>query len=569
MIFSLLFAGAVVLNAIFLFLGNGASFPLNGFDFWFLFCLAFGFSLFRPGWSFLIFLSILPFETINLAPEVLGVAVRPYQLFAAVIVAAIIIRRSVGRLGFSFSFHWFDILVAVFLAGGFVSALFADQLTVAFKQAIVACFFGVLYFLSRQFLSRKEDVYRVVPFLILSGVLVGVYAIVQNVWFSRGMNLFEAMPGRPNAFFPEADWLGMYLIFLGSIAFAGMSVSWRNRNVPRSGKVSLNSSGKISHREVNLVGNRRWLAVLIEKTTQKWSAHRVRLSEWLSRYYSFGIAFFFLLTFFVSISAIILTVARSAWIGMMAAIFVGFGATLFLKRKDAFAWGNITMFGFSIGAGTLLSISFVWFFHLTSFELKERTTSVVNGWQSITVSCDSPVTLPDRINSTNELSMYSCRFIRLEEIESEQLVGHSIQHVLRPDPSIRARQEIFSTVSEQLREHWALGIGWGSIGNILGTDDRGSKLNASNAFLEVWLGGGLLAFLAFLILWFLVPIFSLIRILTPKKYSEEKTIALFFLMSWVGFSCFNLFNSGIFLGFVWVWLGGIGLIAPNKSESLF
>ena len=565
MIFSLLFTGAVALNALLIFLGNGASFPLNGFDFWFLSCLAFGFSLFRPGWSFLIFLSILPFETINLAPEVLGIAVRPYQLFALVIFAAIIIRRSVGRLGFSFSFHWFDVLVVVFSVGGFVSALFADQLAAAFKQAIVACFFGVLYFLSRQFLSRKEDMYRVVPFLMLSGVLVGVYAIVQNVWFSRGMNLFEAMPGRPNAFFPEADWLGMYLIFLGSLAFAGMSMSWRGRNVARSGKVSLNSSGKILHRKLNLAGSRQWLAVLIEETIQKWSAHMSLLSEWLSWYSSFGTAFFFLLTFFISISAIILTVARSAWIGMIAAMFVGFGITVFLKRKEMLAWRNITMFGFLMSVGTLLSIGFVWFFHLTSFELEERTISAASGWQSITVSCSSSVALPERINSINELSVYSCWFIRLEEIESEQLAGHSIQRILRPDPSIRARQEIFSTVAEQIREHWALGIGWGSIGSVLGTDDRGSKLNASNAFLEVWLGGGLFAFLAFLILWFLVPIFSLIRIFTPRKYSEEKTIALFFLVSWVGFSCFNLFNSGIFLGFVWVWLGGIGLIAPNKS----
>lgn len=559
MILSLLLAGAMVLNIFLTVFGQGTLFPLDSFDFWFLCSLAFGFSLFRPGWSFLILISLLPFETLNLAPESLGVAMRPYQLLVVAIFVALVIRRSVGRLGFPISFRWFDVLPVVFALGGLVSALMAEHPAIALKQAVVVGSFVIVYLLSRQFLSQKEDARRIVPFLLLSGIVSGVYAVIQNIRFSYGLDSFEAMPGRPNAFFPEADWLGMYLIFLGSLAFAGIYSWWGGGTRNRSASKSLGS--QLLQSEIVLPEGIQKSVSLIGHVIDYLMMSRLML--WFRR---FGPLFFFLFTFFVSIVVLILTVARSAWIGMASATFAGFGAFLFLKRKERFVWRSIAAFGGMIAVSIFLSVAAVLIFHLTSFELSHRTASVGSGWQNITVSCDRPTELPERINSMGELAVYSCRFIRLEDIEAERLVGHSVQQVLRPDPSIAARREIFSVVAEQIREHPILGIGWGSIGDVLGTDDRGARLNASNAFLETWLGGGVLSLFSLLVFWLLIPAFAMGRLLASEKYTkEEQSIALFFLVSWVGFSCFNLFNSGLFLGFVWVWLGGIGLIAPTKK----
>ena len=128
-------------------------------------------------------------------------------------------------------------------------------------------------------------------------------------------------------------------------------------------------------------------------------------------------------------------------------------------------------------------------FHLTTFDLTDRAGSAASGQQRITVSCDTPTVLLESIADISELSSYGCRFIRLEAIDAEQAAGKFIGTVSRPDPSIEARRVISRTTFETLRSHWLFGIGWGSIGNILGTDDRGASLNASNAFLEAWLGG--------------------------------------------------------------------------------
>jgi hypothetical protein len=210
-----------------------------------------------------------------------------------------------------------------------------------------------------------------------------------------------------------------------------------------------------------------------------------------------------------------------------------------------------------------LSLFIVWAFQLTTFNLADRAGSAASAEQRITVSCETPRALPDTIEDVSELSAFGCRFIRLEEIPAEQLAGRFITTVLRPDPSIEVRRMIGQKTFETLRSHWLFGIGWGNIGHILGTDDRGAALNASNAFVEAWLGGGIMSGISFLFLWVLLPIRALRKFFAQNNDTDRiasRTVAVFFLVSWVGGTVFNLFNSGILLGFVWVWLGSIALL---------
>jgi len=98
-----------------------------------------------------------------------------------------------------------------------------------------------------------------------------------------------------------------------------------------------------------------------------------------------------------------------------------------------------------------------------------------------------------------------------------------------------------------------MGIGWGSIGSVLGQDERGATFNSSNIFLETWLGAGILGLAS------LLALFSYILLSAIKNYfyacdQEGKVFHLFIIISWFAIIIPNLFNAGIFLGFLWVWL---------------
>ncbi|MFZ1735735.1 MAG: hypothetical protein WAU31_02265 [Candidatus Moraniibacteriota bacterium] len=535
-----LFFGAFSLSLFFLFLGNAAIFPLDMADFTFFVMIAFFFALYRPGWAFLVFLSLLPFEMINLSPEALAFSLRPYQLLGGVLLLSMLARFIVHRLPFPvMRFRWFDIVPIVFGLGGFLAIGFASDALSATKQAVIALSFVALYFLSRQFLGEARDVRRVMPFLVLSSVCTMLFALWQSVQFTAGRISFEVMSGRPNAFFAEPDWLGMFLVLSGSVALGLLFYYLDQHHAKES----------------------------IENTPFAEPSFLNRSIYALSHY---SRTLFLLFVFcFLTLSwlGILLTVARSAWVGF------AFSTLLFLKlllvgghswsfrnwRWKLFAQGCVVAAVSFVGA-----LIMVWGFQLTTFDLTNRAGSTTSGQQEITVSCEAPATLPERIENVSELSSYGCRFIRLEEIDAEQSAGRFVSTVSRPDPSIEARRVIGQKTFETLKAHWVFGIGWGNIGSILGMDDRGATLNASNAFLESWLGGGILSAFAFLVLWMLVPIFALRTFFGSGSESNQgvsRAVAVFFLVSWIGFTVFNVFNSGILLGFVWIWLGSIGIIA--------
>lgn len=538
-----LLSGAVFLNLFFLVFGNSELFPLGEIDVWFFVALSFLFALYRPGWAFLIFLSLLPFETVNLSPDSIPFSLRPYQLLGANILLAIFLRFLFRRLSFSpVKFRWFDVLPLLFALGGFFSIASASDPAGASKQAVVALSFVALYFLSRQFFGEARDARRALLFLVVPSVLTALFALWQSVRFTAGLPSFEAMPGRPNAFFPEPDWLGMFLIFSSSI-FLSLMFFLLERG-------SLKINGEMQNEKCTMKNFRK------------------------SSLYFFFKFFIFHFSFLTLLLGLLLTVARSAWVGF------AFSALLFLKlllvgkyswNPREWRWKLFVKGGTAVLASFLLALFAVWAFRLTTFDIGSRAGSTVSGMQEITVSCATPISLPERIGDVAELSPYDCRHIRLEDIEAEKNAGKFISTVLRLDPSIEARRVIREKTFETLREHWLFGIGWGSIGDILGTDDRGSALNASNAFLEVWLGGGIISLIAFVLFWLCVPFFALRtffeRHLGGADAFSSRAVAVFFLTSWVGLTVFNFFNSGILLGFVWVWLGAIGMIAEKKGDE--
>jgi hypothetical protein len=508
-------------------LNNFGLIPLRAGDFIFFSLFAFAITLYRPGWAFLFFIGTVTLENINLAPKTLGIAVRPYQLLGALIILAVAIRFFSKKLYFNLPrFKWHDYALLLVIFSGFLSIINASDKIASFKLSIILVTFFAFYYLVRVYIQNSEDLKRVVPFFISSGVVVILYGIWQNWRFMHNLASFETMPGRPNATFAEADWLGMFLVlFVSAIYVLIYSIPNSKFQIPNQ---TQNPNFQIA-------------------------SHKLLIAR---------VLLYMLLTF--SFILLILTVSRSAWLGAFFATFIFLWAvfTDFKFKISDWQWKKTIKIKLGIIFSLIISLAIIYVFHLTNFQLFNRVASTTSGLQEITISCGFPsemhVILKEKafitIDDVSELEKYSCRHINLEEIELEKKAGNSVYEIYRKDPNVQTRSEIYKKSWEQIKNHPLLGIGWGSISNVLGKDERGTGLNSSNIFLEVWLGSGIIGFLAFIIFWFYL-IFNAIRNFYFSPDALQKAIYLFIIISWFGLTIANLFNAGILLGFLWIYMG--------------
>ncbi|KKQ06092.1 MAG: hypothetical protein US15_C0019G0001, partial [Candidatus Moranbacteria bacterium GW2011_GWF1_36_4] len=360
-------------------------------DFVFFAVIILLFSLYRPGWAFLFFVGTIALENVNLAPKELGLAVRPYQLLGAASLLAVSVRYLTKRLSFTLpKWNWIDALVLVFVAGGFFSAL-ASSISkgIAFKQSIVIVSFAALYFLTRIFIQDMKDVRKIIPYFLSSSVVVIIFGIWQNWRFVRGLSNFEVMPGRPNATFSEADWLGIFLVLLISFVY---SILYYFQN--KAG----DDEEKISN-----------FQFLISKQFPILKLNNLK----------FQIQNFFLYLILTLLFLIlILTVARSAWLGagVVSVLFFVFCVWYYFKNKNS----KILRIPAYAGMTFVVAVLAIQIFGLTNFELGNRIQSTGSGLQEITISCLPKSELKSDlvISDVGELEQYGCRHINLEEIEA-------------------------------------------------------------------------------------------------------------------------------------------------------
>ena len=478
-------------------LNNLGIIPLRTGDFIFFTFLAFALALYRPGWMFLFFIGTIPLENINLAPASFGISIRPYQLLGSLIILAVIIRWLSGKLNFKLAkLKWPDYLVIIMAISGLISALAHPN---SLKLSLIIISFAAFYFLTRIYIQSTDDLKKIVPFFLTSSLVVILYGIWQNIWFMRGLNGFEVMPGRPNATFTEADWLGIFLVLLISVLYV-------------------------------LIYNFQKSKIKIQKI-------------------------FLLIILILSYILLILTVSRSAWLGAFISLVV-FLFAIFTNLKISFKnleWKKTIKIKLTIIPALIIAVGLVYVFNLTNFQLGNRVQSTGSGMQKITISCEERIDLPENIKNVTELNQYNCRHINLEEIDSEKSNEKYVAEIYRNDPNVSIRGEIYQKSWQEIKQHPILGIGWGSIGNILGKDGRGTDLNSSNIFLEVWLGSGILGFASFVILLAYILIKGIKEFYLAQN-SSQRIFGLFIIVSWFAIIIPNLFNAGIMLGFLWVWI---------------
>ncbi|MCK4635793.1 MAG: O-antigen ligase family protein [Candidatus Moranbacteria bacterium] len=533
----LIISNVVIILTLIIF-SNLGFLPLENFLIFGFFSVAiFIFAWWRLRLFFLFFVGIIILENINLVPAELGVNIRPYQLLGGIIFLVFLVKLVLNKLNFKLpKFCWKDGLILTFILAGFLSTIFSENQIVSLKQSIIITSFGLLYFLFKVFIQNFQDLKKVIPFFLSSSFVVVIYGIWQNWQFMRGSSHFEIMAGRPNTTFSEPDWLGMFLVFLvASLYILIFKKYYSIKNIFKKGDCLF------------------WF------------------------YYSFLVLTFILL---------ILTVARSAWlgVGMVTIIYLFLilleSLSVWLELKKGFRfrirknnffkkifknlnWKSFFSQSFIIFSTGIISISLVFFLNLTNFELGNRIQSTGSGKQEITISCVLMFDMEQNnflnssireIENISELKKYNCRHINLEEIESEELKGNLVTKIYRSDPNVNVRAEVYRKSWREIKGNWILGIGWGNIGSVLGMDDSDTVLNSSNIFLEVWLGAGILGIISFMILIFSIFWQGIINFIS-KEDIEKKLFGMFLILGVVAILIPNLFNAGIMLGFLWLFFG--------------
>jgi O-antigen ligase len=370
-------------------------------------------------------------------------------------------------------------------------------------------------------LRNKNDLLKTASFFIGSSLVVLFYGFWQVFADKFGARSFEVMFGRPNSTFTEADWLGIFLCFS--------------------------------------------LAVLLSAINY----FETRLLNW--KYIVYIVIFF-------NLTLLILTLSRSAWIGAAAIFFFYLIFNLYKKSDGKYIFtprkfGNRLAIIFLF---LLISVIAIHFGKLSKFDIFDRARSAATNEQKITIACGNGNDIPQTIASTDELARFDCKFINLEEIPFYKSQGKVVTEIFRKDPNVMTRSQIYRKSFEIIHEHPVLGVGFGTITEALGSDERGSGLNESNIFLQVWASSGILGLVSFaaVIIYLFVysfrrisPICPLNRIIgCPIVQNDfEKNLNIFVFLGLLALLIPNLFNAGLLMGIFW--LGLAVFVSISKTEN--
>lgn len=480
----------------------------------FLVAVFLGAGVYRPKGMFWGMIAFLPLELLNIFPESFPFQVRLYQLSAVSAGIGYVVQLLRKEPGYTFfRVRWQDGALFVFGIFGIVSAFVSGELE-AMKLSVIIVSFIYIYGVVRLFVRSEKDIEMAAVYFFGSFFVTALLGIWQNWMFMHGGVHGEFMPGRPNALFSEADWFGMYMALGISFAFA-------------------------------------LLLSVFEQTG--YSRRRILQALTLHESIFFGFV------------ALILSVARSAWLGAVAAFAVFSGAVIFrygvqqLFGTLSFSAKRIAtaVFVFLVAAGFVVGLK------LTPFNVFDRLESSGTGLQTITVSCEQPVQLPEVIDRTEDLETYRCRHIPIEQIVSEVQAERIVTEVKRPDPNVAIRSKLWKESFRIIGDSPWIGSGWGEVGRRLGTDENGHRFNASNIFLEAWIGSGAIGFLAFISIIISLGIFGA----RCAMRSETRVIGAGMLIVMAAIIVPNLFNSGHLIGFFWVWLGVSIAVTDMFSEK--
>ncbi len=509
---------SVILGFALIILQDKNKLPLGKGDFVFVAILALCVALYRPRWVFFLFISLIPLENIILTGGLLPVQLRPYQFLGAIAIVAVAVLYASKKLKFELQKPaWLDWIVFSLVPLSFLSLINSPNKNVSLKNNLILISFVVLYWLVRNFLRSKTDLLKTAFFFLGSNLVVLGYGFYQVFADKFLASSFEVMFGRPNSTFTEADWLGIYLCFSLALFLSALNLE-------------------------------------------------IRFPSWKYALY---------IIIFSNITLLILTLSRSAWVGTAVIIFFYLLFGLYEKNNDKVRFtprefANKFAMIFLI---SLISLTAIYFGKLSKFDIFDRARSAATSEQKITIACNDNKNIPPAVTDASELAKYNCRHVNLEEVEFYKSQGKTVTEIFRKDPNVLTRSQIYAKSFALIKTHPIAGIGFGTITQVLGTDERGAGLNESNIFLQVWAGSGILGLAAFVaVLGYLF--FRSLRQASPICLSDgiighplakdnfEKTLNVFAILGISALIIPNLFNAGLFMGIFWL---GLALVASIRN----
>lgn len=240
-------------------------------------------------------------------------------------------------------------------------------------------------------------------------------------------------------------------------------------------------------------------------------------------YYGFHILFYIV---------IILTVARASWLAGigMAGLYL---FLIFIDKNNPF--GQVFVQGFKILFFLFLSLIIIYVFGLTPFSLKNRFLSIVTSQETHATAVDP--------KTGKEIS------IEKKKIADYKKQGIEVKEKKVQDINILRRRESFTDNFDIILKHPFLGIGFGGIETVFG-----EGTNANNLFMEIWIATGVIGLIIFGLIFYLI--FREWLVFFIKKRNKNNQPYLFFIILGLAVIIIpNIFNSGLFLGFFWVYLG--------------
>ncbi len=480
----------------------------------------FFFSVKFPRRTFLVFVMFLALENIVITPKEFPFSLRPFQLIGAILFLTTFLlgfkqkakhyilgtrnlltkkKKAVCELTF------FDKLIFVLPIFALLGTFNAPNRALSLKLAIIFFSFIILYWLIRSFVKSREEIVETLLFFVFGSVPVIFWSFYQAFAKLIGWVDFQVFTARVNGTFTEPDWLGVYLVLM--------------------------------------------LAILL------WFRHLAKPDKSDLMVAGFGVSrifgFFVNLYFIVAFSVLILTVSRSAWLGVFA-VYIMYLLILLADKffHKTFSFVQILKNVLVLGLLSSLAVFVVGFTGLSTFHFGNRAASSISGQQLITISCERNTELPYEIRTMDELDIFGCRHIDLEEVKREKMNKMFVTTIMRPDPNISIRKEIYAKTFKETKKHLFLGQGLGSAASFLGTDDHGSGLNTSNIVLEILLSMGIFAAIFSIFIIGKLISWSLARVYNVKNHIFSSLI----LLSGVAIIIPNMFNAGLLMGMFWFWL---------------
>jgi len=247
---------------------------------------------------------------------------------------------------------------------------------------------------------------------------------------------------------------------------------------------------------------------------------------------TFHSRYFYFLFQILLYTVIILTIARASWLAAIGVIGL-YLLLIFLNKQNPF------QFAFFEGGKTivvlLISLGVIYALALTPFSLKNRFLSIVTGQEVHAVITDT--------ETGKEIS------IDKAQIEKYKKQGMEVKTKKVKDVNISRRTESFTDNFDIVLKHPWLGIGFGGLESAFG-----EGVNANNIFMEIWIATGTLGLIVFALIFYCIA--REWCVLYFKNHSKQNSAYLLFvILGFVAILIPNIFNSGMFLGFFWVYLG--------------